>query len=285
MKKNTADKILQETELGYDLIAQKFSQTRKHFWRELEFIKDFCKEGDNVLDFGCGNGRLLNLIEASKINYWGVDVSEKLIEHAKSQHVCERNIFQKINPIQNISSTNFGSQHIKGSGKDGLVQEEKKETTEQKELVLDTPFADKFFNTIYSIAVFHHFPSKKYRQDVANDLYRITADGGHVVVTVWHLWQKKYRKNILKNWKEKFFETVFRMSGIRSAGLRSDSGVNNLDWNDCHISFEGEDGKKFQRFHHAFTKRELRKLFESAGFETEKCEVADGRNILYIGKK
>lgn len=242
MKKNTADKILQETETGYDLIAQKFSQTRKHFWRGLEFIKDYTHENDNVLDFGCGNGRLLGLFESKNINYWGVDVSEKLIECAKNQHFGDKIIFQKIDPNQSTIS-----------------------------------FADNFFNTVYSIAVFHHFPSKKYRQDVANELYRITADGGHVVVTAWHLWpsfaslwrgkQIKYFKNIYKNWLDKIL------------------GKNALDWNDCLISFTDNSGKKFERFHHAFTKRELKKLFESAGFETEKCEVADGRNILYIGKK
>ncbi len=277
MKKEIAEKILSETETGYDLIAQKFSQTRKHFWRGLEFIKDYTHENDNVLDFGCGNGRLLGLFENQNINYWGVDVSEKLIECAKSQHVGDKIIFQKISPNWSISSPNFSGQHMKGNGKGGFVQEGKEGKNEQEKLGLDTSFADNFFNTIYSIAVFHHFPSEKYRQDVAKELFRITAEGGHVIVTAWYLWpsfdllrrgkQIKYYKNIFRNWKEKI------------------SSKSALDWNDCLISFTDNHGKKFERFHHAFTKRELKKLFESAGFETEKCEVADGRNILYIGKK
>ena len=51
------------------------------------------------------------------------------------------------------------------------------------------------------------------------------------------------------------------------------------------ISFTDNEGKKFERFHHAFTKRELRNLFSDAGFKIEKCEIPDGRNILLIGKK
>jgi hypothetical protein len=51
------------------------------------------------------------------------------------------------------------------------------------------------------------------------------------------------------------------------------------------ISFTDNQGNKFQRFHHAFTKRELKRLFKDAGFKIERCEVIDGRNIVLIGKK
>ncbi|NTW27009.1 MAG: methyltransferase domain-containing protein [Candidatus Moranbacteria bacterium] len=250
MNQKTANKILLETEQGYDDISQKFSQTRKHFWRELESIKDFCVENDKVLDFGCGNGRLLDLLAEKKINYWGVDVSEKLVEIAKDRHQKDNVVFGKINPSQTSLAFEAG-----------------------------------FFNTIYSIAVFHHFPSEKYRQEVASELFEKTKSGGRVVITVWYLWQKKYFKNILQNWKTKFFETFICMSSFRSAGSRHDSGAKNLDWNDCMISFTDNEGRKFQRFHHAFTKRELKKLFKNAGFEIEKCEIVEGRNIMLVGKK
>lgn len=230
MKKETVNKILNETEAGYDSIAEKFSQTRKHFWRGLEFIKDYTRENEKVLDYGCGNGRLLELIGQNKPKYFGVDVSDGLISFAKQKY--PKSEFSKINPIQ---------------------------TT--------LPFNEGFFNTIYSIAVFHHFPSKKYRKDVANELFRVTKDGGQIIVTVWYLWQKKYFKNILKNWLAKLF------------------GKSKLDWNDCLISFTDNKGKKFFRFHHAWTKRELRKVFSEAGFEVEKCDIPDGRNILLIAKK
>jgi len=232
MKKEIADKILQETEAGYDLISEKFSQTRKHFWRGLEFLKDYTHEQDNVLDFGCGNGRLLDLLDFENINYWGADVSQKLIEYAQGKHDSERVHFSKISPSQDSLAFEAG-----------------------------------FFNTIYSIAVFHHFPSKKYREDVAKELLRITKKDGYIIVTVWYLWQENYFKNILTNWLDK----------IR--------GNSKLDWNDCLVSFTDNQGKRFQRFHHAFTKRELRKLFEKAGFEIEKCEVTGGRNIVLVAKK
>ena len=245
MKKEIADKILRETEQGYDSVAVKFSDTRKHFWRGLEFIADYAKSGDKILDFGCGNGRLLELVASKKIDYYGTDVSEKLIEIAKDKYVGK--------------SSEFDSESESNSDKRHFSKIDPLQTT--------LPFADEFFNTVYSIAVFHHFPSQKYREDIAKELYRITQKDGHIIITVWNLWQKNYIKNILCNGKDKIF------------------GKSNLDWKDGYISFTDNAGNKFQRFHHAFTKRELKNLFEEAGFEVEKCKTVDGRNILLIAKK
>ena len=231
MDQKNAEKILKETEAGYDLMAEKFSETRKHFWRRLEFISDYVKEGDRVLDFGCGNGRLLELFSGKNIEYLGTDVSEKLINIAKEKYSDKNNSFLKISSSDSLS--------LPGDS----------------------------FNLIYSIAVFHHFPSKKYREDIARELYRVTKKDGYIVITVWNLYQKKYLKNIIKNWLSK---------------LKEDS---NIDWNDCYISFTDNSGNKFQRYHHAFTKRELKNLFSGAGFKIEKCEIIDKRNILLIGKK
>ena len=233
MEKEIANEILSETEIGYDSISEKFSQTRKHFWRGLESIKSYTQRGDNVLDYGCGNGRLLELIgRVPDVQYYGLDVSQKFINIANNTHNEPNFHFDKIEPSQPSLA-----------------------------------FEDNFFNTVYCIAVFHHFPSREYRCGVARQLYEKTKPGGRIVVTVWHLWQKKYFKNIMKNW----FAKIKRQS--------------DLDWNDCQISFKDNQGKRFDRFHHAFTKRELANLFEDAGFEIEKCGVPDGRNIVLVGKK
>lgn len=232
MNIDVAKKILSETEAGYDLVAGKFSETRKNFWADLEFIKDYTKDGFKILDFGCGNGRLLELFQNKKIEYFGIDTSQNLINSAKKRYFGEKIAFSKINP-------------------------------NQTSLTLESYF----FNAIYSIAVFHHFPSVEYRKKMARELYRIAKPGGYVVITVWNLWQEKYRKNIFKNWWNKII-------------LKSE-----LDWNDCYITFKNNEGQIFSRFHHAFTKRELKKIFESTGFKTEMCQIIGGKNIVYIGKK
>lgn len=244
MKREIAEKILQETEQGYDLISDKFSQTRKHFWRGLEFIADYAKDGDKVLDFGCGNGRLLELLKDKNIDYLGVDVSEKLIDIAKAKYPDKTDNFRKI------------------SSSDSL------------------PLPDNSFNTVFSVAVFHHFPSKKYRRDIIKELYRTTKKDGYVVITVWNLWQKKYIKNIIDNWLNKIYLSFGGSFFIGEAG-----SPKWLDWNDCNITFRDNQGKVFNRYHHAFSKCELKNLFKKAGFKIEKCENVGGRNIVLIAKK
>ncbi len=169
MNKKTVLKILKETELGYDLIADKFSETRsKRFWSDLEFIKNYAKAGDKVLDFGCGNGRLLQLFENKNIEYFGVDVSQKLIDLAGKKHVGPKIHFQK------LDSDRFS-----------------------------LPFADNFFNTAYAIAVFHHIPGAKARKELARELWRVIQPGGYVVVSVWNLWRSAFADDLIKNWVKK----------------------------------------------------------------------------------
>lgn len=233
MKKEVMQKILIDTQKGYDTIAEKFSQTRKRFWGNLEFLKEYAHSNDIVLDYGCGNGRLLELIgETQGIRYEGIDPSQALLERAQARYQREHTHFSKLELGQ------------------GTI-----------------PFQDEFFNAVYSIAVLHHIPGRETRESLAQELFRLTKPGGHVVITVWNIWQKKYVKKVYLNWLKKLFF------------------LSPLDWNDCYISFSDNKGNRFQRYHHAFREHEMQILFEGAGFSTMRCEIVDGKNLVYIGKK
>jgi len=261
------NKILQETEVGYDMMSQKFSETRKFFWRGLEFIGDYAKDGDKILDFGCGNGRLLELFNQKNIEYFGVDVSQKLIDSAKNKYAGSNITFSKINPSPRTKAKNEKSddlENLEPVKKVYLNQDDSQRLVRGRQNSL--AFTDNFFNSAYSIAVFHHFP-KEHAEKMAQELHRIIKSEGYIVITVWYLWQKNYIKNILKNW-------IGKLMGERE-----------LDWNDCYVSFKNNEGKIFQRYHHAYTKKELKKIFSKAGFAIEKCEVMNKRNIVLIGKK
>lgn len=154
-------KILFDLEAGYDKIAEKFSQTRNFFWRDFEFLEKYVEEKDYVLDFGCGNGRLAKFLENKKINYFGVDVSQNLVNIAKKKY--PEKIFSKINRQDSLS------------------------------------FNDIFFNKIFAIAVFHHFPPEAAFFWV-KELKRVLVRGGTIVITVWNLRQEEYfnsRKKIM----------------------------------------------------------------------------------------
>jgi ubiquinone/menaquinone biosynthesis C-methylase UbiE len=159
MDEKKINEIFNQLEAGYDQMADKFSGTRKFFWRDLEFIADYVKKGDKILDFGCGNGRLLEILNDKKIDYTGADISGELIKLAKQKYKGKNVEFIKITSSDSLS------------------------------------FSDNYFNVAVSIAVFHHFP-ESYAQEMAKELYRILGMGGKIVVTVWNLEQERFQKFI-----------------------------------------------------------------------------------------
>jgi len=230
MKKETVRKILSELETGYDLIADKFSSTRAFWWRDLKFMKDMVRPGDKILDFGCGNGRLAGFLneiwsepafaKASAGKFVGVDVSQKLIDIAKQKYSSEKTKFIKIDSLS-----------------------------------AKLPFENNYFDMVFSIAVFHHFPSEEYALGIVKELHRVLKPGGKIIVTVWNLWQKQYLKYHQKSTK---------------------------NWIDANIPFKSGE-KVFSRYHHPFRMGELKSLFCEAGFKTLKTK--EGWNLLYIGEK
>jgi len=228
MNKKNDEIILSDLEKGYNLIADKFSSTRAFMWRDLGFLKNMVKPGDSVLDFGCGNGRLAGFIENNYQKFIGVDISQKLVDLAKQRYHSEKTEFIKIDPNLN-----------------------------------KLPFKDNSFDIVFSIAVFHHFPSKKYTLEIAKELCRVLKPGGKIIITVWNLWQKQFLRFGLKN--------------LKRSNLGKKSG-----WGGFYIPFKSGE-KTFQRYHHPFRAGELEELFQEAGFR--KLKTKTGYNLLYIGEK
>jgi len=138
---------LDKTKRDYNLIAEEFSRTRRNFWSELfAVLKDYTKEGEKVLDVGCGNGRFLDLLGEKKIDYTGVDNSEEQIREAQKKY-----------PDRNF-----------------LVAD-----------ALNLPFPDDSFDKVFLIAVLHHIPSINLRIKVLTELQRVLKPRGYLLLTVW----------------------------------------------------------------------------------------------------
>ncbi len=153
MDKNYADYLLNRVREDYNLIAEDFSRTREKPWLELGPLMDYALPGDNVLDLGCGNGRLIEFLKNRKISYIGVDTSEKLVEIAKKKY-----------------------------------PEYEFKTSESLKLL----FSENQFDKIYSIAVLHHIPSNEFRKQFLLEAKRVLKSGGLLIVTVWKFcWLKE----------------------------------------------------------------------------------------------
>ncbi|MEK7627570.1 MAG: methyltransferase domain-containing protein [Patescibacteria group bacterium] len=149
-----AKKILEDTRRNYNLIADDFSRTRRNLWPELSFLKEYIKNGDKILDLGCGNGRLVELLKDRDIEYTGVDNSERLIELARYKYSADK---------------------IKFIVTDGF----------------NLPFPDNYFDKIFSVAVLHHIPSRELRLKFLSEMRRVLKKDGIAVFMVWNLWQRK----------------------------------------------------------------------------------------------
>lgn len=151
MTQEYAKYLLNKTREDYNRIAEQFSRSREFVWEELNYLAKYAEDGDKVLDIGCGNGRLLQIFKNKKIDYTGIDSSEKLIVIAKEKH----------------SSVKF------------LTAD-----------ALNLPFEDNSFDKVFSIAVLHHIPSKELRLKFLEEAKRVLKPNGLLVLTAWYFWRE-----------------------------------------------------------------------------------------------
>lgn len=266
MRKEIVKKIISKTIANYSKIAADFDRTRsKYAWPIMQefasyvnpYIKDSrdrislgtknfgagVKSGDAVLDFGCGNGRLLDVLKAENIVYKGVDPVKELIDIARQKY-------------QDVTLFDQSARGLAAKTKRSI--EFKVINFDVDDFKLDFP--DKYFDHIFSIAVFHHIPSVQLRKDILKEFKRILKDDGRIFLTTWNLWKQKRLRLLsgflLNRFSDKMIDEVL---------------LKDLDFGDLFISYTtGDRETTVQRYHHAFTKKELRLLAQSVGLNAEK---------------
>lgn len=250
MREEIAKKLIAKTISDYSQIAVDFDRTRsKTQWQVMQALADFVENGEKVLDFGCGNGRLFGLIKQKNIEYVGIDPVVEFVDICREKYSDHKNA--------HFSVFDFDTEDFKLN------------------------FPDKYFDKIFSFAVFHHLPSRKLRADVLKELKRVLKDDGKIFLTVWNLWRGKNLFKIVKfiNWL--FFKGQGRIKAY------NDIFVGDLDFGDLFIDYETADKKvKVQRYHHAFIKSGINKMSKDAGLKAEKIFYDNNKfNICGILKK
>lgn len=251
MNQETAQKILAKTKADYNQIAEEFSNTRVWLWKVMEFFFTYLKPGNKILDIGCGNGRLYELLKDKQIEYVGVDNSERLIEIAKEKLKTQNLNLKTI--TQNLK--------INFQVADALV----------------LPFGNEEFNHVFMIAVLPHIPSMELQSKALANAHRVLKKDGYLFITCWNLWQPKMFWQNLKN------------------RIKNPKLYRGLGRQDFMIPWKSSAGEILsQRFYHAFTKKELKKLLEKAGFKMEriyyeykgkKATWFKGFNLIAIARK
>lgn len=165
---------------AYNRIAGHFSLTRTRLWPEFNEFTPYVRPGQRVLDWGCGNGRLVYMLENKNIGYFGVDQSVELLKHAKKLHK---------------SAIAQGQAHFY------LTAGRNKK------------FPENYFDLVFMVASFFHLPSERSRLALLKKTWRELKPGGRLCMTLWNLesswaakkkpeWKKLAENDWLIPWKD-----------------------------------------------------------------------------------
>jgi len=160
MRKKFIDKIRDDLKRAYEAIAEEFDQSRKTQWNEFEYFKKYITNNAKILDLGCGNGRLFDVLNEKKVDYIGIDASSSIIDKARINYP---NAEFKLGDMANLD------------------------------------FPDENFDAVFAVASFHHIPDKKLRNHVLSEVNRVLKPKGIFIVMVWNLFQWKYIKAFISS--------------------------------------------------------------------------------------
>lgn len=164
MDQKTAENLLALVRRNYQEIAADFDATRqKELWPEIISQAADIKDGERILDVGCGNGRFLEALAGKKIEYLGLDSSEALLNAARRNYPERRFLTADVLRLDEISEGGF--------------------------------------DQVFCLAVLPHIPSRQLRLAAIKQLAEKTRAGGRVVISAWNVWPiRKYRRLLLKNY-------------------------------------------------------------------------------------
>lgn len=154
---------LQKVEESYNKIAKLFAVSRNYVWSDNRVFLDYIKEGNRVLDLGCGNGRLQEMLNEKKIEYVGVDASRELIAVAK----------------ENFPNSNFQVMNA---------------------VSLDNSFG--IFDVVMSVSMLNHL-TPDYHKLVFSNVFDILQPGGYFLLSNWNMWNVNNKKGVTAFQKEK----------------------------------------------------------------------------------
>jgi SAM-dependent methyltransferase len=171
-----SDISIPKTRQDYNLIASDFSTRRAVLTDDFKRLGSLVNDGDNILDFGCGDGRLLRTIGAKSFHYLGIDISDAMIQ-----------IASKLFPERTFAII------------DGL----------------NLKLTPDYFDAIFAIAVLHHLPEDS-RAKTLKQLFDGLKPGGRIIATAWQanpdLISQKWMK--LSNRTGDYFVTYTTKDGV-----------------------------------------------------------------------
>lgn len=171
--------IVQKTRDDYNKIARHFAATRSRAWPEFDQFSALIRKGQRIMDWGCGAGRLLMMLENWEVEYFGVDQSIELLKIARRQYA----------KLIKAGRAHFYLTAARGK-----------------------KFPSGFFDLVFMIASFFHLPDELSRRKLLDQTFCELKSGGKLVILVWNLgsdwanarkkeWRQIGERDFLIPWK------------------------------------------------------------------------------------
>jgi 2-polyprenyl-3-methyl-5-hydroxy-6-metoxy-1,4-benzoquinol methylase len=174
MHERTAQRLLSLNRTFYADFAAEFAASRSDADPALARILPYVPQRARLLDVGCGDGRLAELLERERggASYTGVDSALALIERARTRAAG----FSAISARFLVADIAYPGWSI---GLQGIP-----------------------FDTVVSLAVVHHLPGYARRVRVLEDMASLVARDGHIVVSTWQFLKSERLRRKIVAWSE-----------------------------------------------------------------------------------
>lgn len=186
-----ARRLLRLNEEFYERLAEPFSATRGRLQPGVMRILENVPADANVLDLGCGNGRVA--MELARRNhrgrYVGVDFSAGLLQEAQKK-------------VQGLAS------HIEFVQADLIAEFDQHPAIQNRK-----------FDWIFAFAALHHIPSEGLRLGFLRRVKSLLAPPGHFTFSVWQFLNSERLTERIQPWSS---------IGLQEADI--DRGDYLLDW-------------------------------------------------------
>ena len=173
MDDNTVAKLLALNHAFYADFAEPFADSRTLHDPALTSILPYIPTRASVLDVGCGNGRLAQLLDRERPGaaYVGIDAVPELIEVARAQ-AAQVDIPAEFH-ILDISQPGW-SESFRGQS----------------------------FGCVVALAVLHHIPSFRLRVRILRDLAELLVPRGRVLLSTWQFVDNDRLRRKIVDWTE-----------------------------------------------------------------------------------
>lgn len=174
MHPHTVDALLALNRRFYERFAGDFARTRRTWPPGFDRILPYLKSGSNVLDLGCGNGRLLAFLgqQGWRGRYLGVDSSRELL--AEAGHTARRHGEIAASFVQ---AELFGEDWVGAAGP-------------------GTPA-----HAIVSLAVLHHIPGEANRVRFLSQCAGLLAPGARLILSTWQFMTSERLRRRTVDWR------------------------------------------------------------------------------------